>query len=197
MLALVTGCARPIVPDPKATVQEFARAAEAGDSVKIYAMLTRGSRQQYGKAGTERLVGEAKVELKRLGRTLREGPTEVKTEAEVYFIDGERAVLPVEAGAFKVGALGTLPAAARTPVQALSELRQVLARRSYSGMMRVLTEDSRSALEADLRSLVVGLQDPETLDVQVTGDTAEVKLPGGHLVKLKREDGVWRVEDFD
>jgi len=31
----------------------------------------------------------------------------------------------------------------------------------------------------------------------VTGDAATVSVPGGHSVKLKREGGVWRVDDFD
>jgi hypothetical protein len=43
---------------------------------------------------------------------------------------------------------------------------------------------------------VRGLEDAETLDVQVRGDAAEVELPGGHIVKLKRERGVWRIEDL-
>ena len=32
---------------------------------------------------------------------------------------------------------------------------------------------------------------------QVSGDAATVPVPGGYQVKLKREDGIWRVEDFD
>jgi hypothetical protein len=43
---------------------------------------------------------------------------------------------------------------------------------------------------------VRGLQDPETLEIEVEGDRAEVELPGGHVVKLKREAGAWRIEDF-
>ena len=54
-----------------------------------------------------------------------------------------------------------------------------------------------SAIEGDLRSLVVGLEHPEGLEVNVAGDAATVQIPGGHEVKLKREAGVWHVEDFD
>ncbi|MBX3200627.1 MAG: hypothetical protein KF894_20990 [Labilithrix sp.] len=43
---------------------------------------------------------------------------------------------------------------------------------------------------------VSGLERPET-HVEVTGDGAVVTIPGGHSVKLKREGGVWRVDDFD
>ncbi|MGH7295028.1 MAG: hypothetical protein ACRELB_08845, partial [Polyangiaceae bacterium] len=80
---------------------------------------------------------------------------------------------------------------------ALEQLRRVLARRSYAGLMRVLSPTTRAAVENDLRTLVDGLGEPGTLPVQTSGDTAVVKVPGGHQVKLKREAGVWRVEDFD
>jgi hypothetical protein len=51
-------------------------------------------------------------------------------------------------------------------------------------------------MEGDIRALVEGLEDPRSLDVRVKGDRADVELPGGHSVSLKREGGVWRVEDL-
>jgi hypothetical protein len=63
--------------------------------------------------------------------------------------------------------------------------------------MRVMSPTTRASIEADLRALVDGLDKPGTLPVQVTGDTAVVHVPGGHQVKLRRESGVWRVDDFD
>jgi hypothetical protein len=63
--------------------------------------------------------------------------------------------------------------------------------------MRVLSPGTRTSIENDLRGLVEGLDAPATLPVQVTGDSAVVNVPGGHLVKLRREGGVWRVDDFD
>jgi hypothetical protein len=63
--------------------------------------------------------------------------------------------------------------------------------------MRVLSPSTRAAIELDLRSLVTGLERPETLHVQAQGDMATVSVPGGHTVKLKRDGGVWRIDDFD
>src|SRR5690606_15063917 len=105
--------------------------------------------------------------------------------------------LELRDGRFWVTAAGALPGGSRTPEQALEQLRRVLARRSYAGLMRVLTPSTRAAIEQDLRSLVEGLERPDTLEVEVSGDAATVEVPGGHSVKLKREGGVWRVEDFD
>ena len=96
----------------------------------------------------------------------------------------------------KVGSAAALPSAPRTPAQALDDLRQALARRSYAAFLRVLSAETRSALESDLGAVVRGLEEPETLDIELRGETAEVELPGGHVVKLKRERGVWRIEDL-
>ena len=73
----------------------------------------------------------------------------------------------------------------------------MLARRSYAGLLRVLSPATRSVLENDLRGLVIGLRSPGALDLVITGDAASVQLHGGHQVKLRRNGGIGHVEDFD
>jgi hypothetical protein len=121
----------------------------------------------------------------------------IKAHARVRYPDGEDATLDLEHGAFRIAAADALPAGARTPVEALEQLRRVLARRSYAGLLRVLSPSTRAAVESDLRSLVDGLERPDGLEVRIAGDSATVQIPGGHQVKLRRESGVWRVDDFD
>jgi hypothetical protein len=160
-------------------------------------MLTAESQRTFGPEGTRQLVADASVELAQQGEALESEQARVETGAVVRFADGEQATLVVEEGQFLVESAGVLPAGARTPTEALIEFRQALARRSYPSLLRVMDQQSSGALEDDLRTLVIGLEEPDTLDVKVTGDTAEVTVPGGHWVRLKREAGVWKVEDFD
>ncbi len=195
--ALATGCSTRSMPDPRDAAQEYAEAAARGDADAVYELMTEDAQRTHGRKGTKRLVSENRVELGRRAKALQAEGAKVRAIAVVRYPDGEMASLEVQDGRFFVSSAGALPAGARTPAQALDELRQVLARRSYSGLMRVLTADTRSALDSDLRSLVDGLEEPDTLDVEVKGDTAVVTVPGGHLVRLKREEGVWRVQDFD
>ncbi len=82
-------------------------------------------------------------------------------------------------GRYWITASGALPGGARTPEEALEQLRRVLARRSYAGLMRVLSPATRASIENDLRTLVEGLDAPGTLPVQVAGDSAVVNVPGG------------------
>jgi hypothetical protein len=185
------------MPDPRDVARAYAQAAERGDADAIYGMMTEEAQRRYGRDGARKLVDGARNELKSHGQAVGSPAAQVRARATVRYEDGEDAELEIEDGRFRVGTAGALPAGARTPAQALAELRAALARRSYSALMRVLSSETRTAIENDLKTLVTGLEQPATLDIKVTGDKAEVQVPGGHIVKLKREDGVWRVEDFD
>jgi hypothetical protein len=194
--AFTGGCAKPRVADPMPAVRAYAVAAQRGDAEALYAMLSARSRRDLGLDGTRRLVAETRNELRQSAEALSEPGVEVEAVAEVRYDDGERASLELEDGVFKIAAADALPSAPRTPVEALGALRKALARRSYAALVRVLSTETGSALESDWDAMVRGLEDPETLDVRVQGDRAEVELSGGHVVKLRRELGVWRIEDL-
>ncbi|HET9929121.1 MAG TPA: hypothetical protein VFQ35_00475 [Polyangiaceae bacterium] len=194
--ALLAGCQRQRVSDPSATIAAYAAAAKRGDADAIYALLSRRAQRDLGREGTRQRVLDARHELAAQADFFARPGVEPEVLAVVRYEDGEHAELALEGGLFRVGSASALPAAARTPTEALAGLRQALARRSYVALVRVLSAETRGALESDVSSIVEGLQDPDTLDVQVSGDDAEVELPSGHSVRLKREAGVWRVEDL-
>jgi hypothetical protein len=199
-LALVlpaAACSPAHVPDPAEAARAYASAAARGDTAAIYAMMTSASREAHSRGELEAMLADEKPELAEQGKALSGPDVRVEASAILHFADGEEAALDLQDGRYGVSAAGALPGGARTPEGALDQLRRVLARRSYAGLMRVLSQPTRAAIENDLRTLVDGLGSPETLPVQQTGDTAVVQVPGGHQVKLRRESGIWRVEDFD
>jgi hypothetical protein len=185
------------VPDPHAAARAYADAAIRGDTDTLYAMMTTSSRQMRSRYDTKKIVDDERGELAEQGRNLQSSDIRIEATARLRFADGEEAALELRDGRYWVTAAGALPGGAHTPEEALDQLRRVLARRSYPALMRVLSPATRAAVENDVRALVDGLNVPGTLPVQVNGDAAVVPVPGGHQVKLKREAGVWRVEDFD
>ncbi len=191
------GCAGQRLPDPKVTALAYASAVERGDADAVYNLLTTEGQRSLGRDGTKRLVAESKQDLLQTARSIKSRGATIEASAETRFVDGESATLVLEEGRFRLDAASLLPARPRTPSQALSGLRRALSRRSYPALMALLAADSENAVEADIGALVDGLEHPETLDIQVNGDVAEVQLPTGHLIKLKREAGIWRVLDFD
>src|SRR5258705_8897674 len=191
------GCARSPMPDPKDAVVAYEAAAARGDARAIYSVVSDRSKKSLKVGDVERIVADERAELATQAKAVSEPGSMVRASARVRYADGEDATLDVEEGGFRVSSADGLPAAARSPAGALEQLRRALARRSYAGLMRVLSPATRSAIESDLRSLVDGLSHPEGLDVQVSGDVASVQIQGGHFVKLRRDGGIWRVEDFD
>jgi len=185
------------IPAPEPAIAAYASALAAGDVDALYAMMSDESRRALSPADLKRILGEQRTELGEHAKALSKPARTVRTRAELRYQDGEVVTLELVDGAFRLTAADALPTAARTPAQALEELRRVLARRSYAGLMRVLSPRTRSAVEGDLRSLVEGLGAPDALLVGVVGDKATVRVPGGHRIELRREDGVWHVDDFD
>jgi TPR repeat protein len=193
---LLGACTRPTMPDPKDAVRAYQAAAERGDAQAIYGMLSKRSQSSVRATEVARIVADERSELAAQAKGLGEPGSVVRASARVRYPDGEDATLSLEDGNFRVSTAFGLPSA-HTTREALEELRRALARRSYAALMRVLSPSTRSAIESDLRSLVDGLAHPEGLEVQEAGDAASVQIPGGHFVKLRREGGVWRIEDFD
>jgi hypothetical protein len=193
----VCSCSSARVPDPRTAAAAYADAAARGDGAALYAMMTAGSRQARSQGDVEKMIASERTELAEQAKDLTRGDVRIEATARLRYADGEEAALELREGRYWITAAGALPGGARTPEEALEQLRRVLARRSYAALMRVLSPGTRAAVENDLRSLVDGLADPASLSVEVTGESAVVPVPGGHQVKLKRDGGVWRVDDFD
>jgi hypothetical protein len=160
-------------------------------------MLTAATQRDQGRPGVKRLLAQHRAELQALAQATLAPNARIDTSAEVSFANDRVARVVLEDSGFKVAAAAALPAAATSPRDALRELREVLARRSFAGLLRVLTRDTAQGLEASLRDLLDALEEPSTLEIELEGRRATARLPGGHTVQLEHEDGVWRVKDFD
>lgn len=197
LVAVFTGCGRHAVPDPKDAASEYEAAVSKGDADAIYAMMSASARKSLSANDVRKLLSGQQAELVEKGKLIAAPNARASATARLRYEDGEEAHLELREGRFWVTAAGALPGGSRTPEQALDQLRRVLARRSYAGLMRVLSPSTRAAIEKDLRSLVTGLERADTLHIQISGETGTVAVPGGHSVKLKREGGIWRIDDFD
>ncbi len=192
-----SACTAGRLPDPRDAAQAYSEAAARGDAAALYAMMSASSQMDRRKQDVAKMLADEHVELAEQAAALAQPGSRLTATARLRYADGEEAALDLREGRYWVTSAGALPGGGRTPEEALEQLRHVLARRSYAGLMRVLSPATRAAVENDVRSFVDGLNEPATLPVQVTGDAAIVPVPGGHQVKLKREAGIWRVEDFD
>ncbi|MEO8183837.1 MAG: hypothetical protein ABI895_33855 [Deltaproteobacteria bacterium] len=190
-------CAAPQIPDPRLAAQHWSEALARGDAELVYGLLSQSAQQALGREGVKQVLDRDRKELIAAAASATAVNARVETLARVTYSGERSASLVLEDGRFRIAAAAALPAHAATPEDALEELREVLARRSFAGLLRVLTADAGRALDAQLASMVDALGDPATVEIEVDGRRATARLPGGHTVKLEREDGAWRVRDFD
>jgi hypothetical protein len=196
-LAFCVGCTRESLPDPRLAAQRWDEAVQRKDADAVYALLTESTRQALGRDGVHRVLERDARELSAAARAASAMSARSETLVDVSYANDRHASLVWEEGAFKVAAAGALPARAARPEDALRELREVLARHSFSGLLRVLTRDAGESLEANLKSVLESLEDPASAEIEVDGRRATARLPGGHVVRLEREDGAWHIRDFD
>lgn len=196
-LPMLLACSSKPLPDPRVAVQRWADAVEKGDSEAVHALLTEDARRSRGESRVAELLKLHHKELTATGQATASPQARLETVAELSLPHDSTATVVVEEGRFRVAAAGALPAAASTPLDAVRELREVLARRSYAGLLRVLSGDTAGALEGGVKDLVDALEEPSALEIAVDGRRATARIPGGHQIELVREDGVWRVKDFD
>lgn len=196
-LAWTAGCASAAPRDPHEAAQAYASAVSAGDADALYEMLSDEDQRSVSRDQVRALVARDRQELTEYASLVASTASRTSGSAKLRFKDGEQATLLFENGRFRVSSAGSMPGGARSPEEALEQLRRALSRRSYAALLRVLSPQTRAAIERDLRGLVTVLEKSGTLPVQASGDVATVQAPGGHRVKLRREGTVWYVEDFD
>lgn len=190
-------CTREVVPDPRTAAREWEEALRRDDRKAIYEMLTAASQRAYGATGMDRLLAENREELVALAAAAHAGDARVQATATLSYGDGQAAELVLEQGHFRVLGDEALPLAAKTPTDALRQLRAALQRRSYGALLRLLTRETRWLLESEVQALVEALEEPGGLQIKMEGRRAKASLPGGHTVTLEHEDGVWTIKDFD
>jgi hypothetical protein len=194
---LLLACAPKPLPDPRVAARQWAEAVQAKDEDAMYALLTDGARRAHGRDGVARLLATDREELLGLARAATASTAVIETHADVSFGGDRTARVVLEEGQFRVAAAAALPAGAESPRDALRELRDVLSQRSFAGLLRVLTRESAQSLDGGLEDVVEALAEPSTVPIDVEGRRATARLPGGHTVTLEREDGIWRVKEFD
>ncbi len=195
--AVLTGCAAGALPSPQPTIDAYVNATKHGDHAALHALLPERDRVRLSADDVSALIKDNAAEV-RAQATKFIGPSVIaEAKAELTFEDGEKVTLDLERGQFQIGTVGTLPGGGATPSQAIAELRRALSARSYPALLRALTPKARRIMEDLLRSIATSLAHPEALPIVEAGDTAEVRVPGGHYVKLRREGAEWHVEFFE
>ncbi|MBX3250900.1 MAG: hypothetical protein KF901_27225 [Myxococcales bacterium] len=180
---------------PERTLAAWSDGVRRGDAVAIRALLDEDTREGLSADEVERLLTENQEELR--GQLGGADPEALEARAVVPLRDGERAVLVLEGGEWKLtGTLLGVPALV-TPEDAVRELRRALRRPPLRGVLSVLARRPRAVIEAEIERFLDESEDELAWETEVGGNDASVRTAGGWLVRLVREAGEWRVEDVE
>lgn len=201
-MGLLTACGAAVttnsVEAPDATVRAYAAALRAGDAAAIRELMTAETQARVSEAEVARLLEENREELRERAQQAEaalEGG--VSTRAAVRLVDGEVAVLGLEAGHWRiVGGVLDAPALL-TPEDAVRSLRMFLRRRSLPGLLRVLAHGPRADLEAEVARFLDDTEDELDWETEVHDNEAFVRTSAGRVIHLVREAGEWRVADVE
>ena len=177
----------------------YIAAVRADDAHSAYMLLDAATRARTDEEAFTRRMQESHAELveqaEALAHSLSQHPAQV--DARVDLDDGERVVLVEEHGELRI-ASGVVDAPSlSTPEDAVLALRRALMLRSLAGVLRVLSQDTRADVEAEIRDYLGATSDSLDLESEIDGDEARVRLTGGRIVTLVREEGEWRVVDVE
>src|SRR5690606_1703006 len=125
---VVVGCAGTQAAEPKSLVARMHDAAKRQDVDAFYASLDSAARASLSKQEVAALLKGANAEIVARLQALSETDAEVTQVASVRYVDGERSTLAFERGAYRVTSAGAFPSTARSPAEALGDLRRALAR---------------------------------------------------------------------
>src|SRR5262245_58593273 len=110
----VAGCSPAPIRDPRAATAGYATAVSRTDARAVDAMLTDERTVAHGMDGTKRLLADTREEVLRQTKAVASDRAKRRAVAEIPYVDGERAVVEVEGGRYRISAAAGLPFGART-----------------------------------------------------------------------------------
>lgn len=196
---MALGCgATATVPAPEAAVHSYLVAIRAGDAEALHALLDAETRALVSPEELASAMTDNEAELTEQATAIEAALERgADAQARVPLGDGERAVLVIEEGRWRLlGGVLDAPAL-RTPRDAVLALRRALLRRSMRGVSRVLAREPRAELEAEIVQFLDDTEDELDLEYEVRGSVATVRTSSGREVHLIREAGEWRVVEVE
>jgi hypothetical protein len=203
-------CAAAGSQDPESTLHAYARALEDGRAEDAYRLLSDEARRGISFEAFRKILETSPDDAKEVGRSLSRPTTPAVITATVTAPSGETLELVWNDGRWKVEASAIDLYRDDTPRHTIEAYVRALERKRYDVILRYVPEQHREGLdEAKLKAAWEG-PDREEIEQVLAGlkralPTAAIEEAGDHaqmaygtgIMKLVREHGRWKIEDFD
>lgn len=206
---LVTGCVG-APQDPESVLHSYARALEDGRAEDAYRMLSDDARRGLSLEAFRRMLLESHDDVHEVGQALSRPTSPPVVTATLSTASGQAIDLVLENGKWKVEATAIDLYAQDTPRHAVLGFVRALDRKRYDVILRYVPDAHKEGLDpAKLKAAWEG-HDKEEMDqvlaalkaalptvaIEEVGDSAQMPYGPGTM-RLVREHGLWKIEDFD
>jgi hypothetical protein len=204
------GCAGGGAEDPAATLHSYARALEEGRAADAYRLLSDDARRGMSFEAFKKTVESSPDDARDIGKSLARPTAPPVITATVTAPSGETLDLVWSGGRWRLEASAIDLYQQDTPRHALVGFVRALDKKRYDVVMRYVPESHREGLDAaklkaawegadkdEIEQVLAGLKQAlPSASIEETGDHAQMPYGAG-VMKMVKEHGLWKVEDFD
>ncbi len=197
---------------PEDVVDAFARALRVGDADGAYALMSEAHRRRVSRAEFARHLAENPAEAREAAAALAQRDGAAAQRAEVQLADGDTVALVRDGADWRIATNLADFYDQSTPRAALRAFVRAMERERYDVVLRFVPEADRTGMsEARMRTafsveareetarLIAALRASLDAPLEEIGDHATLRYGEGgrRLARLRREGGVWKIEDPD
>jgi hypothetical protein len=207
--ALACGCVG-AAPDPQTVLHDYAQALEDGRAEDAYRMLSDEARRGLTLEAFRRMLRESHDDVREVGQALSRPTSPPVVTATLSTPNGQVIDLVLENGRWKVEATAIDLYAQDTPRHAVLGFIRALDRRRYDVILRYVPDTHKEGLDAaklkaaweghdkeEMEQVIAALKAAlPTAAIEEVGDSAQMPYGPGTM-RLVREHGLWKIEDFD
>jgi hypothetical protein len=208
--ASVTGCIGLRTDDPSGVLHAYAHALEEGRADDAYRMLSDEARRGVSLDAFRRMVHDSNDDVREIGQALSRPTAPPVVTAQITAPSGQEIDLVLENGRWKVEATAIDLYAQDSPRHAVQGFVRALERKRYDVILRYVPDGHKEGLDAAKLKTAWEGHDKEEMDqvlaalkqslpnasIEETGESAQMPYGAG-VLRLVREHGLWKIEDFD
>jgi len=199
-LVALIGCARaPSVARPESGLAAWARALERDDPHAAWLLLAADVRQRSSEAELTARWRATADERKQQAAQLAAAVAghRVTESARLVRPDGRASFAVLEEAGWRVTNPRSSEPGPQTPEEALRRFARALEQHSFDSLVSLLSDPLRAMVEHELDERLTRLKKALGQPITVDGDHARLLYDPRFHIDLKREDGAWRVADFN
>jgi hypothetical protein len=203
-------CAHP-QKGPADTLAGFAAGLERKDYPAAYALMSADYRKRVALADFRaEIESAAGADVQSAARRIRESAPRAPLRIEIDVDLGDKLVLVMDGGQWRIAAQPFDLHAQKTPRAALRSFVRGIERKRYDVLLRLVPNRYRSVVTAETlrdywegerrdenRKLLDDLRHNMNAPIVESGDEARMPYGQGSEVHFLREDGLWKIEDPD